>query len=62
MAKDRGTTPEAVIEEFSEEIPLRRFAEPDEIAGAVVFLASDRAAYITGQSLSVDGGIGRGLL
>ena len=62
MAKDQGTTPEAVIEEFSEEIPLRRFAEPHEIAGAVAFLASDRAAYITGQSLSVDGGIGKGLL
>ena len=53
---------EAVIEEFASEIPLGRFAEPDEIAQAVVFVASDRASYITGQSISVDGGIGRGLL
>ena len=36
--------------------PLRRFAKPEEIADAVVFLASMRARYITGQTLSVDGG------
>ena len=62
LAAEQGTTAAAVIEEFATEIPLGRFAEPDEIAQAVVFLASDRASYITGQSISVDGGIGRGLL
>ena len=62
LAAEQGTTPAAVIEEFATEIPLGRFAEPDEIAQAVVFVASDRASYITGQSISVDGGIGRGLL
>jgi 3-oxoacyl-[acyl-carrier protein] reductase len=40
-----------------ERIPLRRWAEPDEIAGAFAFLASDDAAYITGQVLCVDGGL-----
>ncbi len=38
-------------------IPLRRLAEPREIADAVLFLASDYAAYITGTSLAVDGGL-----
>jgi 3-oxoacyl-[acyl-carrier protein] reductase len=40
-----------------ERIPLRRWAEPDEIAGTFAFLASDDAAYITGQVLCVDGGL-----
>ena len=62
LAAEQGTTPEEVIEEFAAEVPLGRFAEPDEVAQAVVFVASDRASYITGQSISVDGGIGRGLL
>jgi 2-hydroxycyclohexanecarboxyl-CoA dehydrogenase len=38
-------------------IPLRRIGQPDDVAGAVAFLASDAAAYITGQSLSVSGGL-----
>ena len=38
-------------------IPLGRWAEPEEIAGSFVFLASDDAAYITGQILPVDGGL-----
>ena len=62
MAAEQGITPGEVIEEFAAEVPLGRFAEPDEIAQAVVFVASNRASYITGQSISVDGGIGRGLL
>jgi 3-oxoacyl-[acyl-carrier protein] reductase len=39
-----------------EEIPLGRFGQPDEFAAAVTFLASERASYITGVSLAVDGG------
>ena len=38
-------------------IPYRRFGKPEEIADAVAFLVSDEAAYITGQTLSVDGGL-----
>jgi 3-oxoacyl-[acyl-carrier protein] reductase len=39
-----------------ERVPMKRLAEPSEIADAVIYLASDRASYITGQTLVVDGG------
>ena len=44
------------IEKVKKDIPLQRFAEPEEFAAAVAFLASERASYITGISLGVDGG------
>jgi 3-oxoacyl-[acyl-carrier protein] reductase len=40
----------------TDEIPLKRFGDPEEFAAAVTFLASERASYITGTSLAVDGG------
>jgi len=49
--------PDSVKDAIRGATPLGRFATPDEIAAAVTFLASDEAAYITGQVLGVDGGL-----
>jgi 3-oxoacyl-[acyl-carrier protein] reductase len=49
--------PERLLEMARERTPLGRFGTPEDIANAVCFLASDEAAYITGQVLAVDGGL-----
>jgi NAD(P)-dependent dehydrogenase (short-subunit alcohol dehydrogenase family) len=50
----------ALIEKFEQrmlkDIPLRRFGNPEDLKGVVVFLASPAAAYVTGQTIVVDGG------
>jgi len=62
LAKERGIKPEDIIHEFTEEIPMKRFGRPEEIAAMVVFLASHKASYVNCQSILVDGGIARGLV
>jgi 3-oxoacyl-[acyl-carrier protein] reductase len=49
--------PEKVRQEMAAQIPLERFGSADDIANAVVFLATDASAYITGQVLAVNGGM-----
>src|SRR5580704_14577164 len=62
LAKSAGVEPSEIEKRWTTQIPLGRLARPDEFADAVVFLASERASYITGQSLSIDGGFAKGLL
>jgi 3-oxoacyl-[acyl-carrier protein] reductase len=50
-----GDTPE-LRAKFIASIPLGRMSRPDDIAGAALYLASDRAAFLTGTALEVDGG------
>lgn len=52
-----GGNAEKVIASMTRGIPMRRLAQPDDVAPAVAFLASARAGYITGQTLSVSGGL-----
>ena len=49
--------PEKLREAFVKAIPFRRFAQPSEIADAIWFFASARSDYVTGQILSVSGGL-----
>ncbi|MBS1536629.1 MAG: SDR family oxidoreductase [Bacteroidetes bacterium] len=55
-SKESGKSLQEIEEEMTAEIPARRFAEPEEIAHAALFLASSQAGYITGINLTVDGG------
>jgi 3-oxoacyl-[acyl-carrier protein] reductase len=56
-SKALGITHEDALQKAAEAAPVKRIAEPREIADAVVYLASERASYITGVSLLVDGGV-----
>jgi len=55
-AELEGITYEQAIEQWTSSIPMRRIGEPHEFAAMVAFLASMHAAYITGQSVAIDGG------
>jgi len=59
----RTGLPKQAVDEFAKEIvaqvPMKRFGQPEEVAGAVAFLASQDASYITGVEINVDGGLGQ---
>jgi NAD(P)-dependent dehydrogenase (short-subunit alcohol dehydrogenase family) len=56
-AELRGMTPEAVRQEYVSLTPLGRIEEPEDIAEVVVFLASDLARFVTGESINATGGV-----
>lgn len=62
LAKDKGVKPQDIFQGWIDGIPAGRLAEPSELAALICFLASDKAAYITGTSIPVDGGYIKGLL
>ena len=49
--------PEEYRDKLKSEIPLGRYGQPEDIANLVLFLSSDQASYITGQVISIDGGL-----
>ena len=65
LAKSRsaasGKSEKEIFESWAGDAPLKRLGEPREVAETIVWLASERASYITGQTILVDGGIYKGL-
>ncbi len=60
-AEAEGIEPQQVQTQWGKRTPLGRIGRPEEFANAVVFLASERASYITGVSIAVDGGLVKGI-
>jgi 3-oxoacyl-[acyl-carrier protein] reductase len=48
---------EAINTEFAQKIPFKRYGTPEEIGEAIAFLASERAGYLTGETVDVNGGL-----
>ena len=55
--KEGAANPEKLVEAFTRSIPLGRIGQPDDLPGAILFFAGDDAAFVTGQVLSVSGGL-----
>lgn len=56
-AQREGVEPEDIRKQFEENIPVKRLGKPEEMGAAVAFLASEKAGYITGTSIRLDGGV-----
>lgn len=60
-AAAEGVEVRVMLERMAEQVPLKRLGKPEEFANVVVFLASERASYVTGQSIAIDGGFVKGI-
>ena len=61
LSESDGVPVEAIVDRWAAQTPLGRVGQPEEFANLVVFLASERASYITGSAIAVDGGLVKGL-
>ncbi|HQJ46028.1 MAG TPA: SDR family oxidoreductase, partial [Ignavibacteriaceae bacterium] len=59
--KISGKSHEEILTDMVRDVPMNRLGSPDEIAAMVVFLASQRASYITGTTIPIDGGLTKSL-
>ena len=60
-ARAAGVSEEEIYQRWAADVPLKRLGKPQEIADAILWLASERASYVTGQTILVDGGIYKGM-
>ena len=56
-SKKRGQSEEEVLAQLQAKVPLRRYAAPEDVANLALFLASNKASYITGAVVPMDGGL-----
>jgi 3-oxoacyl-[acyl-carrier protein] reductase len=62
VAEKQGATPEEIIRKWESQMPIGRMGKPDEVAALIAFLASERAGFITGDSIQIDGGYYKGVM
>jgi len=60
-AQRAGTTPDELLRQFAQTIPVRRLGRPEEVGDLCAYLCSPQAGYLTGQTIVVDGGINRSI-
>ncbi|MGA2027248.1 MAG: SDR family oxidoreductase, partial [Syntrophobacteraceae bacterium] len=62
VAEKQGARPDEIIRKWESQMPIGRMGKPDEVAALIAFLASERAGFITGDSIQIDGGYYKGVM